>query len=137
MSFFHFEQSWWEARYRPNVLLVHYRDLKTDLSGEMQRVADFLNIDVAQTIWPALVQAAEFETMRRDGDALMGNAATAFKGGSRGFFFQGTNERWRSMYGEGDLALYDAKVKALLSADCAQWVAQGRLQDGISQSIQA
>ena len=36
MSFFHFEQTWWAARRRPNVLLVHYNDLKTDLSGEMR-----------------------------------------------------------------------------------------------------
>ena len=38
MSYFHFERSWWEARNRPNVLLVHYNDLKADLSGEMHRV---------------------------------------------------------------------------------------------------
>ena len=35
MSFFQFEKTWWEARDRPNVLLVHYNDLKSDLSTEM------------------------------------------------------------------------------------------------------
>ena len=44
MSFFHFEQSWWDGRNRPNVLLVHYNDLKADLPGEMRRVSDFLGI---------------------------------------------------------------------------------------------
>src|SRR5215211_6733084 len=36
MSYFHFERTWWEVRHRPNVLLVHYNDLKADLSREMK-----------------------------------------------------------------------------------------------------
>ena len=71
VSFFHFERTWWEARHRANVLLVHYNDLKADLSAEMRRVADFLGIPVDRWIWPELVEAAEFEAMRRDGDTLM------------------------------------------------------------------
>ena len=66
MSFFHFERTWWDERHRPNVLLVHYNDLKADLSGEMRRVADFLGISVPPDIWPELVEAAGFEAMRRD-----------------------------------------------------------------------
>src|SRR5262249_30177144 len=58
MSFFHFEQSWWAVRQYPNVLLVHYNDLKNDLAGEMHRIADFLNISVESILWPELVQAA-------------------------------------------------------------------------------
>ena len=127
MSFFHFEKSWWEARHRSNVLLVHYNALKADLPGEMQRIANFLGIYIAPSMWPILAHAAEFEAMRRDGDALMGATATAFTQGSRGFFFQGTNERWRGKFHDGDLALYDAKVEALLSPECALWVAQGQL----------
>ena len=39
-------------RHRPNVLLVHYNDLKADLSGEMRRVADFLGISVPPDTGP-------------------------------------------------------------------------------------
>jgi len=130
MSFFQFEQSWWTARHHSNVLLVHYNDLKSDLSGEMQRIADFLGISVAPALWPELVQAASFEAMRRDGDALMAKTASLFKEGSQGFFFKGTNGRWRNAVSEADLALYDAKLKAMLSPACAQWVSQGRLKAG-------
>jgi aryl sulfotransferase len=130
MSFFQFEQSWWTARQHSNVLLVHYNDLKSDLAGEMQRVADFLDISVAPTLWPELVQAASFETMRRDGDTLMGATAPLFKEGSRGFFFKGTNGRWQGVVSEEDLALYDAKLSAILSPACVQWVSQGRLKAG-------
>jgi aryl sulfotransferase len=129
MSFFQFEETWWSARKRPNVLLVHYNDLKSDLLGEMQRVADFLGIVVAPSLWDDLVQAASFETMRRDGDVLMAKTASLFKDGSQGFFFKGTNERWRDVVASEDLAAYDTKLNAL-PPECARWVSQGRLVAG-------
>ncbi len=129
MPFFHFERTWWDARHRPNVLLVHYNDLKTDLLGEMRRIADFLQIEVAADLWPQFVEAAGFEAMRRDGETLMGSVAASFQGSDR-FFHKGTNERWRYLFREEDLALYDAKVKANLSPACARWVASGQLSTG-------
>src|SRR3954469_24784152 len=114
--------SWWNERHRSNVLLVHYNDLKADLSGEMRRVADFLGISVSPDVWPELVEAAGFEAMRRDGEVLMGSVAARFQGGGGRFFHQGTNGRWRDVFHEEDLALYDAKVKAELSPACARWV---------------
>lgn len=129
-SFFHFERSWWAARRQPNVLLVHYNDLKADLEGEMRRLARFLDIEVPSHRWPELVAAARFEAMRRDGDALMGSVAGSFENGAQHFFHQGTNGRWRGIYREEDLALYDAKVAAMLPAACARWLAHGRLVAG-------
>jgi aryl sulfotransferase len=127
MSFFQFERSWWEERQRGNILLVHYNDLKADLAGEMRRIADFLEISIPANLWPGLVGAAGFEAMRRDGAALMGKVATIFQGGSDRFFYKGTNERWRGVFDDEDLDLYDAKVKARFSPSCARWVASGRM----------
>ena len=126
MSFFHFERSWWGERHHPNVLLVHYSDLKADLAGEMRRVADFLGIAIPTKLWPELVQAAEFDAMRRDGEALMGSVATMFQGGAERFFYQGANGRWRGIFRQEDLALYAAKVAADLPPACARWLAHGR-----------
>jgi aryl sulfotransferase len=125
MLFFHCEQSWWDQQQRANVLLVHYHDLKADLAGEMRRIADFLDIPVAPDIWPGLVEAAGFEAMRRDGTALMGSLATMFRGGGSRFFHKGTNERWRGVFREEDLLLYEAKAAASLSPACKAWVANG------------
>jgi aryl sulfotransferase len=130
MSFFQFERTWWEARHRPNVLLVHYNDLKSDLSTETQRIADFLAISVAPDLLPQLAAAAEFEAMRRDGDAIMSSTAAIFKNGSRSFFFKGANGRWHGVVNKEDLALHEAKVEAMLSPSCAGWLAQGRAQTG-------
>jgi aryl sulfotransferase len=126
MSFFELERSWWAARKYPNVLLVHYNDLKKDLRREMQRIAEFLDIAVAPALWPELVEAAGFEAMRRAGATLMSTVASIFKEGSERFFFQGTNERWRGVVRAEDLARYDAKAKALLPPACARWTAEGR-----------
>lgn len=127
MSFFHFEQSWWDQRHRPNVLLVHYNDLKRDLPGEIRRIAGFLDISIAPDVWPTLVEAAGFEAMRREGATLMGSVADVFQGDSNRFFHKGTNERWRSVFRQEDLLAYEAKIAASLPAACSDWVAKGRL----------
>jgi aryl sulfotransferase len=130
MSFFHFERTWWDAREYPNVLLVHYNDLKADIAGEMRRISDFLSLSVPSILWPELVAAAGFEAMQRDGERLMGKVAKVFKGGSQRFFFKGMNERWRGVVSEQDLALYEARAEAAFTPECARWVSQGRLAAG-------
>jgi aryl sulfotransferase len=124
-AFFHFERTWWEARVHPNVLLVHYNDLQADLPGEMDRIAEFLEIEVTRQIWPDLVAAAQFEAMRRDGDALMGGLATRFQGGSQRFFYKGANGRWRGIISDHDLRLYEARIAQELSPECGLWIARG------------
>jgi aryl sulfotransferase len=128
-----FERSWWGERHRSNILLVHYNDLKADLSGEIQRVADYLDIHVSPDIWPRLVDAAGFEAMRRDGGTLLGSIAAMLEGGGRTFFHMGMNERWRLP--RGGPRLYEAKVEAMFSPACARWVAQGRLEAGDPRSM--
>jgi aryl sulfotransferase len=128
-SFFHFQQSWWKAQDRPNVLLVHYNDLKADLSDEMKRIANFLGIPITPGIWPDLVAAAGFDSMRKAGDVILANMAEIFEGGSQRFFHKGCNRRWHGVFREDDLALYDAKVREVLPAECAHWLAHGRLDN--------
>jgi aryl sulfotransferase len=125
-SWFEFERSWWDARDRDNVLLVHYADLSADLEGEMRRVATFLGIGIEDGLWPEMVDAAGFESMRRDGDRIMGGMTARFRRGSGGFFFKGTDGRWKGVFREADLALYDTAT-ARLPPDCAAWLADGRL----------
>ncbi|MBA3324323.1 MAG: sulfotransferase domain-containing protein [Rhodobacteraceae bacterium] len=124
MSYFELERSWWAERDRVNVLLVHYNALQRDLGAEMRRIAGFLEIPVAPSAWPALVEAAGFSAMRRNGDALLGQMTGAFRNGGASFFHKGTNGRWRGVFRPDDLARYDAKVSALPQA-CARWLAEG------------
>lgn len=126
-SFFDFQQSWWNARHRDNVLLVHYADLKADLDGEMRRVAEFLGIETPDDLWPQLVAAATFHSMKKEGAGILGQkGALAFTDGGKNFLHKGTNGRWRDLFNADDLVLYDAAM-AQLPVDCAKWIAEGNL----------
>jgi aryl sulfotransferase len=126
LSFFGMERSFWAERRRPNVLLVHFADLKADREGEMRRIADFLGIEVAPALWPRLVAAAGFEAMQRDGEALIPMAHMLWEGGPSRFLNKGTNGRWRDVVASEDLARYDARVAREFSPSLARWVESGR-----------
>jgi len=125
-AFFEIERSFWAERRRPNVLLLHYADMKADLDGEMRRIAAFLGIPVDEAVWPELVAAADFSAMQRNGDTLMAGIDVAFDGGHKTFLNKGTNGRWQGELTEEDLALYQRRVEAELSPGLARWLEHGR-----------
>ncbi len=105
-AFFRRERAFWNERRRTNLLLVHYNDLKADLSAEMKRVAEFLDITTPDVIWPQLVEAASFESMKRDGGRLMmPQLDSLLDRGHQNFFYKGTNSRWRSVLTDPDVDL--------------------------------
>lgn len=129
-DFFDLERSWWAERKRPNVLLVHYNDMKADLGGEMRRIADFLGMEISEEVWPGLVGAASFEFMRANGATLLPRAAMSWDKGHERFINQGTNERWRTALTTEDIARYNARAARELSSALIQWLEQGRLKAG-------
>ncbi len=124
--FFDTERTYWSERMRPNLLLVHYNDLKADLEGEMRRIAQYLDIAVPESVWPALVKAATFDQMKADGGALMAGAERIFKGGHESFLHKGTNGRWREVLTDADLELYEQRAEASLSPNLRSWLERGR-----------
>ncbi len=125
VSFFHHSKSWWEQRNRPNVLLVHFNDLQRDLSEEMARVARFLGISPQAATMPALVEAAGFSAMRRDGRQLLSVLATQIDGGHTRFLSEGRNRKWKGRFRQEDLDLYQMKLGDLFPPDCARWIQNG------------
>lgn len=136
MGYFDIERSYWAERHRGNLLLVHYNDLKADLSGEMKRIADFLQIETPPGLWPSLVEAARFETMKRDGAALLPGIEMAFNGGHKTFIHRGTNDRWRDVLTDEDLELYRRRVAEDLSPGLAKWLELGRLKAGDPRTME-
>ncbi|KAH7035956.1 P-loop containing nucleoside triphosphate hydrolase protein [Microdochium trichocladiopsis] len=58
-------RQWWEARDQPNLLLVHFNDLKKDLAGEMRRIADFLEVpQMSEQQWADAVEHCTFQWMK-------------------------------------------------------------------------
>lgn len=129
-EFFELECSFWEERARPNVLMVHYNDLKADRDGEMRRIAQFCGIETPQPLWDEIVAAAGFDAMKRDGANMLGMADMAFKGGADTFLHKGTNGRWASVLTEEDLADYAAVLGSQAPGELAAWLEGGRLAVG-------
>jgi aryl sulfotransferase len=126
-SHLHHVESFWRYRHLPNILLVHYGDLKEDLDGEMRRIATFLGIDVDEAIWPDQVQRATFDAMKKESQAVTDRMGLVFDGGADRFFFKGTNGRWRDVLTAEDLALYETAA-GRLDGELRSWVENGRLK---------
>ena len=82
LPFFEFETTYWRERARPNLLFVHYNDLKSDLASEMRRIAGYLGIDVPEAVMPTLVEAAGFDSMKRDAATILPGASDVWDGGA-------------------------------------------------------
>ena len=107
-------------RGEPNVLLVHYDDLSTDLEGQMRWLAERLRIAVADKIWPVLAQAATFESMRNNADKLI--PATGILKSSAAFFHRGTSGAGREILSDEEFAAYNTRVAQLAPPDMLTWL---------------
>ncbi|KAI0808839.1 P-loop containing nucleoside triphosphate hydrolase protein [Xylaria sp. FL0064] len=123
-------RGWWEARKQPNVLLIHYSDLKADLDGEMRRIAKFLEIpEMKQEQWQAAVEHCTFDWMKAHADlSAPQQAHVAWKEGAKSFIHKGTNGRWKDVLSEDDNRQYLERAKRELGEECALWLEKGRLQ---------
>jgi aryl sulfotransferase len=122
---FHIIETYWQRREQPNVLLVHFADLKSDLDGEMRRIAEFLDIEVDAALWPAVVEGCTFEGMRARAEQI-GDFSQMFEGGAEGFLFKGINGRWRDVLTDEEVADYERRVADTLPEAAARWLEGGR-----------
>ena len=120
----HHVATFWERRARSNILFIHYADLKRDLEGEMRRVADFLEIEVPNSVWPAVVERCTFEAMKARPDEI--GPFPNFENGARSFLFKGTNGRWRDVLRPDELAAYDKRAAEILTPEAVAWLEFGR-----------
>lgn len=118
-------QSWWDVRNAPNVLLVHFGNLKADMPGEIRRISRFLEIEIDEAQWPAILEHCSFDYMKKNADSLSEMGRTLFDGGLTNFIYKGTNGRWRDVLSAGEIERYERAARENLSADCAHWLATG------------
>lgn len=125
-SHLHHAKTWWEFRQLPNIKLIHYNDLRADLEGQMRALSDYLEIDVPEERWPAVVHACEFETVKANPEKVLEPMIDVmFKGGGQTFIHKGTNGRWKDVLSEEELELYREAMEKTLPPDCARWLEDG------------
>lgn len=127
--FWSYTRSWWAVRNQPNVLLVHFSDLKKDLESEMSRIAEFLDItSLSDDKWKAAVKHSTFAWMKEHAElTCLDKAEQVFEGGAKSFIHKGTNNRWVDILSEEDNKQYLEKLREELGEECANWLVKGRL----------
>lgn len=130
LSFFDYEMSYWRERRRPNLLLVHFADLKADLAGEMARISAFLDIDTPSAKLAELASAAQFDSMKAQGDGLLPGLPFVFQGGHQSFLNKGSNGRWKDVLTDDDLERFDRMSASRFTPSARAWIEGGRMAAG-------
>jgi aryl sulfotransferase len=118
-------RSWWAIRELPNVMFVHYADLKRDMPGEMRKMAKFLDIDVDAKKWPKILEYCSFDWMKANATKSVPLGGAFWDAGAQVFINKGVNGRWHDLLTPADVAEYEARAKTELGPDCARWLATG------------
>ena len=124
-SFWDNTATWWARRDLPNVKLVHFNDLKADLEGQMRGIADFLEIDLPDQVWPQAVTHCTFDWMKANAEQVAPLGGAPWEGGADTFMNKGVNGRWRDILSAAESQAYEAKAEAMLGPECARWLMTG------------
>jgi aryl sulfotransferase len=118
-------RSWWEIRDLPNVLFVHFADLKSDMPGVMRRIAGFLDIPIDESKWNAVCEHCSFDWMKTNAAKSVPLGGAFWDGGAETFINKGVNGRWLDTLSEQDITAYETRAQKELGTACAHWLATG------------
>jgi aryl sulfotransferase len=126
-SFWDNINSWWAIKDLPNVLLLHYENLKKDMPGEIRRIAAFLEIDIDEAKWNNILEHCSFDYMKKNGTKSVPLGGVLWDGGSETFINKGVNGRWRDVLPKEESERYEKLCEEKLGTEAAQWLNTGRL----------
>ena len=124
-SFWDNLRAWWKIRELPNVLFIHFNDLKRDMPGEMRRIGRFLDIPLDEARWPAILEYCSFDWMKKNAAKSVPLGGAFWDGGAEVFINKGINGRWRDTLTAAESAEYEARTVRELGPECARWLAHG------------
>ena len=111
----------WARRTEPNVVLVHYDDLQADLEGEMRRLAGRLGIVLDADTWPAVVDAARFDSMKARGSNAVPERDGVIRDPDR-FFRAGLSGARFAELSRAEIVDYEARMAGLTPPDLLGWL---------------
>lgn len=118
-------RSWWAIRELPNLLLLHFEELKADLPGQIRRIAAFLDVAIDEARFPAIVEHCSFDWMKANATRSVPLGGAFWDGGAQTFINKGQNGRWRDVLTPDDCERYEATARAELGDACAAWLKDG------------
>lgn len=63
--FFGFLANWWPFRHKPNVMLIHFSDLKRNPGEVIPALAEFLGFSPTKEQWPKILEYCSFDWMKK------------------------------------------------------------------------
>ena len=111
----------WGRRDQPNIVLLHYSDLERDLDGQMRRLAGRLGIGVDEAVWPQLVDAARFGSMRDRAAELMPERHGVVRIAQE-FFRRGGSGAGAEVLTSAEFDSYMQRARALAPDDLVAWL---------------
>jgi len=115
----------WKRRHEPNVVLMHYDDLSSDIEGAMRRLASLLGITVATDTWPILAKAASFDQMRARAEVLAPDPMGIFRSRTA-FFRQGQSGSGCELLTPAERTHYFERTAQLAPSDLLAWLHRER-----------
>ncbi|MEH6631296.1 MAG: sulfotransferase domain-containing protein [Halopseudomonas aestusnigri] len=125
-SFWENIRTWWEIRNLPNVKLLHFSNLKTDMPGEIRRIADFLDIPIDEGSWDNIIEHCSFNYMKENANESVPLGGAFWDGGATTFIHKGTNGRWQEILSAKESAAYEKRALSELGPECTEWLFTGK-----------
>jgi len=66
--FFELVKSWWPYRFESNVLMLHFADMKKDHVGSIQKIQNFLKVDLPKQAFDRVCEYSSFPWMKKHGN---------------------------------------------------------------------
>ena len=118
-------RSWWAIGKLPNVLFVHFADLKREMEGQMRRIARFLDIAIDESRWDTIVEYCRFDWMKQNPGKSVPLGGAFWDAGPQVFINKGVNGRWTDTLTAEESTQYEMRAIDELGVDCARWLANG------------
>ena len=105
--------------------MVHFANLKSDLPGEIRRIAKFIGTPIDESKWHEILNHCSFEYMKANAKKTVPLGGAFWDGGAETFIHKGTNGRWRDVLSAEQIMNYEQRAELEIGSDGAHWFATG------------
>ena len=106
------------VRELPNVIFLHFNELKRDISCQMRRMTQFLDIPVDETQWKNIFEYCSLDWIKRNVTKSVPLGGAFWDGGAETFINKGINGRWKDLPRLEESAKYEASAVQELGPEC-------------------
>ena len=105
-----------------NILFVKYEDMKKDLRGVVEQVADFVGYDLDPFVVDRIVEGSTFRSMKNNpATNLTTNSIFKRRFGCKEFIRKGIIGDWMNMFTVSQSKLFDDKYERLMKGTGLQF----------------